>query len=171
MDKGYDDSGDMNSEEEKAVPQQEDDTAQLREKLMRLGADFDNFRKRSIREKDEYRKFAVEQIITELLEVYDNFERAIASAKQTDDMGSLVKGVDMVFRQFATILEKEGLQKIECNGVEFDPHLHEAIMHIENPEYEENTIIDVCKPGYYLHSKVIRPAMVTVSKRPSTSDE
>lgn len=171
MDKGSEKSDDLGSEATNAENQQEDETAQLRDKLMRLTAEFDNFRKRSIREREEYRKFAVEQVITELLEVYDNFERALASAKQTDNVESVVKGVDMVFRQFASILEKEGLQRIESHGAAFDPHLHEAIMHVEHPEYEENTIVEVCKPGYYLHSKVIRPAMVAVSKKPEADGE
>jgi molecular chaperone GrpE len=171
MDKGSENCDSPDSEAPPAESQQEDETAQLRDKLMRLTAEFDNFRKRSHREKEEYRKFAVEQVITELLEVYDNLERAIASAKQTDDIGSVVKGVDMVFRQFASILEKQGLQRIECHGAEFDPHLHEAIMHVEHPEHEENIILEVCKPGYYLHSKVIRPAIVTVSKKPGNNEE
>ncbi|WP_340818936.1 nucleotide exchange factor GrpE [Methanolobus sp. WCC4] len=144
----------------------EDEAAQLKDKLLRLTAEFDNFRKRSSREKEEYRKFAVEQIIMDLLEVYDNFERAIDSAKQTDDISSVITGVEMVFKQFTGILEKEGLQRIECVGNEFDPYLHEAMMHVEHPDHDENTVIDVCKPGYYLHTKVIRPAMVTVSKKP-----
>lgn len=144
----------------------EDETAQLKDKLLRLTAEFDNFRKRSAREKEEYRKFAVEQVIMDLLEVYDNFERAIGSAKQTDDISSVITGVEMVFKQFTGILEKEGLQKIECVGNEFDPYLHEAIMHVDHPDHDENTVVDVCKPGYCLHTKVIRPAMVTVSKKP-----
>ncbi len=144
----------------------EDEAAQLRDKLLRLTAEFDNYRKRSIREKEEYRKFAVENLILELLEVYDNFERALESAKNSDNIESIITGVDMVFKQFTSILEKEGLEKIECSGAEFDPHLHEAMLHIEHPEHDDNTVIDVCKSGYYLNSKVIRPAMVTVSKKP-----
>jgi len=144
----------------------EDEAAQLRDKLLRLTAEFDNYRKRSAREKEEYRKFAVENLILDLLEVHDNFERALDSAKNSDNIESIIKGVDMVFKQFSSILEKEGLKKIECDGAEFDPHLHEAMLHIEDPEHGDNTVIDVCKPGYYLNSKVIRPAMVTVSKKP-----
>jgi molecular chaperone GrpE len=143
-----------------------EEASELRDKLLRLTAEFDNFRKRSIREKEEYRKFAVEQVIMELLEVYDNFERAIESAKQTDDIESVITGVEMVFKQFTGILEKEGLERIECQGKEFDPHLHEAMMHVEHPDHDENTVMDVCRPGYCLHTKVIRPAMVTVSKKP-----
>lgn len=143
----------------------ENEVAELRDKLLRLTAEFDNFRKRTAREKEEYRKFAVEQVMIELLEVCDNFERALESAKQADDVPSIIKGVEMVFKQFVGILEKEGLQKIQCEGAEFDPYLHEAMMHVEHPEHDDNIIVDVCKPGYYLHTKVIRPAMVTVSKK------
>jgi molecular chaperone GrpE len=174
MDKEPENSGDLGSETANPAKDEcpaEDEAAQLREKLLRLTAEFDNFRKRSIREREEYRKFAVEQIITELLEVYDNFERAIESAKQTDDIESVVKGVEMVFKQFTSILEKEGLQKIECHGEEFDPNLHEAIMHVEHPEHEEGKVVNVCKPGYYLHTKVIRPAMVAVSKKPDEEEK
>ena len=144
----------------------EDEIAELNDKLLRLGAEFDNFRKRSKREKEELRKHATENLMVEMLEVCDNFERALHSAKSADDSKSIVEGVEMVLKQFISILEKEGVKKIECKGEEFDPYLHEAMMHIETDEYPDNTIIDVHKPGYTLHSKVIRPVMVTVAKKP-----
>ena len=144
----------------------EDEVAQLNDKLLRLGAEFDNFRKRSKREKEELRKHATENLMVEMLEVCDNFERALHSAKSADDSKSIVEGVEMVLKQFISILEKEGVKKIECKGEEFDPYQHEAMMHIETNEYPDNTIIDVHKPGYMLHSKVIRPVMVTVAKKP-----
>ncbi|MBC7085205.1 MAG: nucleotide exchange factor GrpE [Methanomethylovorans sp.] len=143
--------------------------AQLKDRLLRLTAEFDNFRKRTIKEKEEFRKFATEKLILELIEVYDNFERALESAKNTEDVSSIVKGLEMVFKQFVSILEKEGLQKMECLGAEFNPHEHEAMMHVEHPDHEENTIIGICRPGFYLHSKVLRPASVTVSKLPEPS--
>lgn len=144
----------------------EDEVAELNDKLLRLGAEFDNFRKRSKREKEELRKQATENLMVEMLEVCDNFERALHSAKSADDSKSIVEGVEMVLKQFISILEKEGVKKIECKGKEFDPYLHEAMMHIETSEHPDNTIIDVHKPGYMLHSKVIRPVMVTVAKKP-----
>lgn len=144
----------------------EDEIAQLNDKLQRLGAEFDNFRKRSNREKEELRKHATENLMVEMLEVCDNFERALHSAKAADDSKSVVEGVEMVLKHFISILEKEGIKKIECKGEEFDPYLHEAMMHIKTEEYPDNTIIDVHKPGYMLHSKVIRPVMVTVAKKP-----
>ena len=144
----------------------EDEIAELNDKLMRLGAEFDNFRKRSNREKEELRKHATENLMVEMLEVCDNFERALHSAKAADDSKSIVEGLEMVLKHFISLLEKEGVKKIECKGEEFDPYLHEAMMHIETNEYPDNTIIDVHKPGYMLHSKVIRPVMVTVAKKP-----
>jgi len=106
-----------------------------------------------------------------MLEVCDSFERALDSAKTADknNIGSVVDGVEMVLKQFISILEKEGIKKIECKGEEFDPHLHEAMMHIETTDYPDNTIIDVHKPGYMLHSKVIRPVMVTVARKPENN--
>lgn len=157
-----------NVQDTKQVKEQssEDKIAELNDKLMRLGAEFDNFRKRSNREKEELRKHATENIMVEMLEVSDNFERALHSAKSADDSKSIVEGVEMVLKHFISILEKEGVKKIECKGEEFDPYLHEAMMHIETDEHPDNTIIDVHKPGYMLHSKVIRPVMVTVAKKP-----
>lgn len=141
--------------------------AEIKDKLLRLTAEFDNFRKRTIREKEEFRKYAAENLLLELTEVYDNFERALDSAKSAEDVSAVVKGIEMVFKQFVTILEKEGLKKMECIGTEFDPHEHEAMLHVESAEHDENMVIDVCKSGYYLHSKVLRPASVTVSKQHS----
>ncbi len=157
-----------NAPEDKQVEElsAEDEIAQLNDKLLRLGAEFDNFRKRSNREKEELRKYATENFMLDMLDVCDNFERALHSAKSADDSKSIVEGVEMVLKHFILILEKEGVKKIECKGEEFDPHLHEAMMHIETDEYPDNTIIDVHKPGYMLHSKVIRPVMVTVAKQP-----
>ena len=144
----------------------EDEIAELNDKLLRLSAEFDNFRKRNNREKEELRKYATENLIVSMLEICDNFERALESVKAVDNNKSILEGVEMVYKQFIAILENEGVKKIECKGEEFDPHLHEAMMHIETSEYPDNTIIDVHKPGYTLHSKVIRPVMVTVAKKP-----
>ncbi len=139
---------------------------ELKEQLMRQRAEFDNFRKRSIREKEQLRKFAVEDLIVRLLDVCDNFERALESGRKSDDVDSVVDGVEMVFKQFTSILEQEGLERVRCEGEEFDPHLHDAMSHIETSEYPDNCVVEVCKPGYMMNSKVIRHAQVMVSKNP-----
>ncbi|MGM0771191.1 MAG: nucleotide exchange factor GrpE [Halobacteriota archaeon] len=154
------------SEDNKAAASADSEIMELKEQLIRQRAEFENFRKRSIREKEEFRKFALENMMVEMLEVYDNFERALESAKKTDDVKSVIEGVEMVFRQFVSILEKEGLKKIDCAGEEFDPHLHEAVMHVQTTEHPDHYVVDVCKPGYELNSKVIRHAMVTIADNP-----
>jgi molecular chaperone GrpE len=148
------------------VTSADSDIMELKEQLIRQRAEFENFRKRSVREKEEFRKFALENMMVEMLEVYDNFERALESSKKADDVQSVIEGIEMVFRQFVSILEKEGLKKIDCTGKEFDPHLHEAMMHVQTSEHPDNHVVDVCKPGYELNSKVIRHAMVTIADNP-----
>jgi molecular chaperone GrpE len=165
------DAGYSPEELEQLVQEKDAEIASLKEDLLRKRAEFDNFRKRTRKEQEEFRNFAVENLMMELLDVYDNFERAIESAHNTNDVDSVVEGVEMVFRQFVSILEKEGLKRIECEGEEFDPSEHEAMMHVEHADHPDNTIIDVCKPGYKLNSRIIRPAMVTVSKNTSSDKE
>ena len=164
-------AGSSPEELEQLVQEKEAEIASLKEELLRKRAEFDNFRKRTRKEQEQFRNFAVENLMVELLDVYDNFERAIESAHNTDDVNSVVEGIEMVFKQFVSILEKEGLKRIECEGEEFDPSEHEAMMHVEHADHPDNTIIDVCKPGYKLNSRVIRPAMVAVSKNTSSDKE
>jgi molecular chaperone GrpE len=164
---GIPDTDGEDTSPEEIIKQKEAEISELKEQLLRQRAEFDNFRKRSRREAEDFRKFAAEGIMFELLEVYDNFERALASCRKTDNLDDVIAGVEMVFRQFVSILEKEGLKKIECEGREFDPAFHEATSHVETTEYPDNTVMEVCLPGYELHSKVIRPAVVTVSKNVS----
>ena len=149
------------------LDEKEAEVSELKEQVLRQKAEFDNFRKRSRREMDDFRKFAVENIMFDLLEVCDNFERALVSFRKAEDVKSVVDGVDMVFKQLISILGKEGLKKIECEGKEFDPNLHEATHHVETAEHPDNVVLEVCRPGYEFNSKVIRPAMVTVSRNSS----
>jgi len=130
--------------------------------LQRLKAEFDNFRKRTIKEKEEYSKYASEKLILALLPVLDNFERAVDSASANKDYESLSQGVNLIFRQFFKVLEDEGLKSIESVGIEFDPNVHEAFLR-EASDKEENIILEELQKGYYLKDKVIRPSRVKVS--------
>jgi len=144
----------------------------LMDKYYRLAADFDNFRKRTARQMEENRKAVLEQVLLDFLEVTDNFDRALKSAKTAEDMSSIVGGIEQLSRQFFSILEKYGLEKIESEKAsEFDPHRHEAIQHIETSEVPDNTIVKVYKTGYALNSKVIRPAMVSVARNPDEAEK
>lgn len=139
----------------------------LKDQLFRLAADFDNFRKRASRQMDENRTVVLEQVLLDFVEVTDNFERAIKSAKTAEDMGSIVSGIEQLSKQFFSILEKYGLERIKCEKAgEFDPHRHEAVQHIETSEVPDNSIVEVYKHGYALNEKVVRPAMVSVAKSP-----
>ncbi|MDL2261320.1 nucleotide exchange factor GrpE [Methanimicrococcus sp. OttesenSCG-928-J09] len=133
-----------------------------------LAADFENYKKRNQKHMEDVKKFAGEPIMIDMIEVADNFERAIASAeKETADKESLMEGVKNTYRQFMTLLGKHGLSRVPSEpGTEFDPHLHESVAQVPTTDYPDETIMNVFKPGYTLNTKVIRPATVTVSTYP-----
>jgi molecular chaperone GrpE len=131
-------------------------------RLIRLQADFENFRRRSQKEKEDLYKYASEQLIVALLPVMDNFQRAL-EAKE-DDSRKVIEGVEMIYRQIEDILAREGLEKVAAKGEEFDPTRHEAVMQEPAGELPDNTITQELRCGYCLKGKVIRPAMVKVAK-------
>ena len=136
---------------------------EYRQRLLRSQADFDNYRRRTQREKEEMAKYASAEIITRLLPVLDNFERAIGASKDSGDFEALAKGVDMIHRQLLQLLEQEGLKPMETVGQPFNPEFHEAVMRVESDEHEEGTVVEELQRGYILKDRVIRPAMVKVS--------
>ena len=133
------------------------------EKYMRLMAEFQNYKKRVAKEKSDIHAYANEKIVTELLEVLDNFERALEdSSAEVDE--SYSKGMEMIFSQLKEVLKKAGLDEIEALGKDFDPTYHNAVMTNESEEYDSGKIMKVLQKGYILNGRVIRPAMVAVSK-------
>jgi molecular chaperone GrpE len=136
---------------------------EYRQRLLRAQADFDNYRRRTQREKEETAKYASMDLITRLLPVLDNFERAVVASKDSGDFESLAKGVDMIYRQLFQLLEQEGLKPMETVGQPFNPEFHEAVMRVESDEHEEGTVVEELQRGYILKDRVIRPAMVKVS--------
>jgi len=131
--------------------------------LQRLQADFDNYRKRTQKEKLELIKYASERLVVELLPVLDNFDRAVSSAKVNPDFAAFSQGVEMILRQMQTALSKEGLKAMDAVGQPFDPNLHEAVLRVASEEHPENTVVEELQKGYYLKEKVLRPCMVKVS--------
>ena len=131
---------------------------------LRLQAEFDNFRKRSAKERLEFIKYANEGLILELVGILDNLERSIKAAYQKHDFKVLHQGVEMTSKQLQKLLEEKGLKKIKCVGEKFDPVKHEAIEVVESDEAEEGDILDELQPGYMLNDHVLRPAMVKVIK-------
>lgn len=133
------------------------------ERYLRVQADFDNFRRRSRQEKEEFAKYAASKLLEQLVPVVDNFERALASSKETKDFDSLLKGLDMTFRQLDQVLEQEGLKRMEAVGQPFNPEFHQAILQVESDEHEEGIVVEEVQKGYLYKDKVLRPAMVKVS--------
>ena len=127
-------------------------------------ADFDNYRKRVIREREQLTKCANEELIKRLLEVVDNLERALDAAGQTQDLESFRKGIKLIYDHLKEILTKEGLCPIECLGQDFDPHYHEAVMAMEKEGEESEKVIEEIQKGYTLDGRVIRASKVVVSK-------
>lgn len=131
-----------------------------RDRYMRALADFDNFRKRNEREKADFQRYALGATFRELLPVLDNFDRALEHAEEGDDFH---KGVLLIYKQLFDVLQKAGLRVIEEAGVAFDPNVHEAVVREENPEVPSHTVTAVLQKGYFLHDRLIRPAMVKVA--------
>ncbi|MEF3168515.1 MAG: nucleotide exchange factor GrpE [Deltaproteobacteria bacterium] len=141
------------------------------EKVMRLAAELDNFKKRIEREKAEHMKYALAAFANDLLPFLDNLERAVSSAKESRDIGKLTDGIEITLTGYLKTLERYGLRTFAAVGQRFDPTLHEALSVVEHPDYEENTVVEELLRGYILHERVLRPALVTVSKKPSPPPE
>jgi molecular chaperone GrpE len=133
------------------------------QRYLRTQADFDNFRRRSRQEKEDFAKYASGKLIEQLLPIVDNFERALSAAKDNKDYEALQKGVDMIYRQLDQVLVQEGLEPIESVGQPFNPEYHQAIMQVESDEHEEGIVLEEMQKGYKLKDKVLRVAMVKVS--------
>lgn len=136
---------------------------ELEDRLIRLAAEFDNYKKRVAKEQNQVVKNANENLISKLLESLDNFSRALDSARNSADIKSLQSGLELIYFQLMDILTKEGLEEIKAVGERFDPHLHEAVLQIES-EQPEGTIVDEISKGYKLNGKVVRHSKVVVSK-------
>ncbi|OPA78385.1 nucleotide exchange factor GrpE [Paenibacillus selenitireducens] len=132
-------------------------------RYLRTQADFDNFRRRTSKERDELAKYASLKLVEQLVPVLDNFERAILATTDNQEFESFSKGVNMIFRQLSQVLEQEGLQQMNSVGQPFNPEYHQAIMQVESDEHEEGVVVEEVQKGYLLKDKVIRPAMVKVS--------
>jgi molecular chaperone GrpE len=134
--------------------------AELRDRHLRLLADFDNFRKRAERELEERTRYVLAEPIRELLPVLDNLERAL-SAQGSE--GDLIRGVEMIARQFLDVLRRFGVEQVPAVGAPFDPRRHEAVMRVESPEVAEPTVVEELQRGYLLRDRLLRPALVKVA--------
>ena len=150
-----------------AEPQAEgnkDELARLRDQLLRTAADFDNFRKRSRREQEDAYRRGRQEVIKDLLPVFDDLELAKLSAEGAPDVKSVVDGLRIVLRKFVDTLEKMGIKRVPTVGQTFDPAVHEAIQHLESKDQPAGAILAEVQPGYTMGDHLVRAAMVVVSK-------
>ena len=138
----------------------------LQDKNLRLIAEFDNARKRTAREREDYVRFANESLIRELLPVLDNFDRALHAAKGEPGGAAVTAGVELIQRELLRVLEKFGATPFSSVGERFDPERHEAVARIQTSAYPEMSVIGETARGYLLHGRVLRPALVTVAVAP-----
>jgi molecular chaperone GrpE len=163
-------SGDFSGEEIERMAGQ---LVENRDKYVRLLADFDNFRRRAHKDRQDVIQFGHENLVKDLLSTVDNLDRAIEHAHQNDggDLASLLQGVELVQREIHAVLAQHEVQVIDAEGSEFDPSLHEAMAHVQNDSVSPNTVIEVLQTGYRLRDRLLRPARVVVAKPPANADD
>jgi len=132
----------------------------LKDRVVRTLADFENFRKRSDREKQDFFKYALANVMRDIVPVLDNFDRALDHAEEGDEFH---KGVLLIYKQLYDVLQKHGLKPIEESGVVFDPNIHEAVVREETDSVPTQTVVAVLQKGYFLHDRLLRPALVKVA--------
>ncbi len=137
--------------------------AELEDRLLRAAADFDNYRKRTARQYEEMEKAAADRVLTDLLDIVDNFRRALDNAGDTADGDPFRQGIAMIYEQMNALLARHGVQPIEALGRPFDPNLHDALMQMASEEHGEGTVAMVMSPGYRRGDRVLRHAKVGVS--------
>lgn len=137
---------------------------EMENRYLRLYADFENFRRRTRQEMEAAEKYRAQSLVSDLLPALDNFERALKIKAEDEQAKSILQGMEMVYRSVLDALKKEGVEAIEAVGKPFDPHLHQAVMQVEDSNYEPNTVVEELQKGYKLKDRVIRPAMVKVSQ-------
>jgi molecular chaperone GrpE len=157
------------SDREAVVDERQDLRRQLQDKhdqYLRALADADNARRRAQRDREEYIRYANESLLRDLLPVLDNFDRALAAARATGGAPGVVDGVELIQRELLKVLERAGVTRYSALGQAFDPNRHEAIARVVRPADETGTVVAETAPGYLLHGRVLRPAMVSVAAAP-----
>jgi molecular chaperone GrpE len=143
-----------------------------REKMLWLAAEFDNYKKRVLKERDEHLKFANSSILKEFLAVADNLERAIGAmppGEVTGAAGSLKQGVELTLRAFQSVLQKHGVTRIMAKGEKFNPRMHEVMFEEKTDQAPDDTVLEELQPGYLLHERVLRPTLVKIARNPQIS--
>ena len=155
----------------KKLEQKEKEAKEYYDRLLREAADLDNFKKRAAKDKEEWTKFANEDLIKAILPVVDNLERAVNHAEKIVDTGVMIEGVRLTIRQILQTLNRFGLAPFESVGKAFDPSVHEAMLVVESDQHQPNHVVEEFQKGYLLNNRLLRPATVSVSKLPGKEVE
>lgn len=157
---------------EQEIEERKKEYNELHERYLRVAADFDNYRKRVSKEKADIIAYANEELIKALLNVLDNLERALDHSESNEDAGPIVEGVKLVYKHFLSCLEKFGVQPVDASkGQEFDPRYHQAIERVESSDITPGIILSEMLKGYTLKDRLLRPALVVVSKEQKSASE
>jgi len=149
----------------------EQEAKENHDRFLRVSAEFENYKKRAAREMGDFRKFANESFVKAMLPVVDNLDRAIESSSNDKNTNtSVVEGVNMTLREILKVFEQFSVIPFESLGKTFDPGFHQAVMQEENEEYPDNTVLNELQKGYLIHDRLLRPAMVVVSKKKETPE-
>lgn len=155
-------SGRKKKKEDKKEKQLLDQIADLNDRLMRQMAEFDNYRKRTEREKSAMFEIGAKDIVERILPVVDNFERGLSALSEEEKGGAFAQGIEKIYKQLMTVLDEAGVKPIEAVGKESDPNFHNAVMHAEDEEYGENIVSEEFQKGYLYRDSVVRHSMVKV---------
>jgi len=161
---------DRNGEQEMAARLEaaEKEAGENYDRFLRISAEFENYKKRKDREATDFRKYANETLVKELLPVIDNLERAVeTSADHEDAVNCILEGVDMTLKEILKVLEKFAVKAVDAVGNPFDPTYHQAVMQEESEDHPDNTVIKELQKGYTIHDRLLRPSMVVVAKAAS----
>ena len=154
---------------EEQIRLKDDELLKQKDTFLREKAELDNFKKRLVKEKEDFVQFANERLLKEVIQIEDNMERAMTASNAT--LESLQEGVEMIQKQFATFLKNQKVKPIEALGKPFDPNLHEVLNQQESEEHEENTVIQEYSKGYTLNGRILRSAKVVIAKKPVEKKE
>jgi molecular chaperone GrpE len=162
---------DTEKEQTDEIQELKDKVASEKDRVLRLSAEFDNYKKRTQREINDFKKFANESIFRQLLSVVDNLERAISAAQENSEESALFEGVKLTHKDIVKLFETFNVKPVEAANQAFDPNFHQAVTQEETDDFPENTVTTVLQKGYLLQDRLIRPAMVVVSKKAKKETE
>ncbi len=164
-------TGNSEKEPEKKLETLKKELEEEKDRCLRLNAEFENLRKRTQKEKEDFVKYANEKLILELVDIMEAFERGLENAKESNNNARLIQGMELIYKQLKNVLEKNGLVPIKALGEKFDPYKHEAMMLTPSEDSEEDIVLEEFARGYMLNNKVIRYSKVRVSKNKDANNE